>query len=82
LSRYLAPGGRIGIALPGLVAEFPADQVPEHLRPYWDPDFSSFHSTRCWQGLWSRSGTVDVECADILDDGWRDWAAWTELIAP
>lgn len=44
LSRFLAPGGRIGIVVPGLVAELADNQVPEHLEPYWQPDFWTFHS--------------------------------------
>ena len=53
LSRFLAPGGRIGIAMPGLVTEFDDDQVPEHLRSEWEPDFWTFHSPRWWRQLWS-----------------------------
>jgi cyclopropane fatty-acyl-phospholipid synthase-like methyltransferase len=81
LSRFLAPGGRIGIAVPGLVAEFADGQVPEHLRPYWQPDHWTFHSPRWWHQLWSRSGAVEVDHADLLDDGWRDWALWCEVCA-
>lgn len=81
LSRFLAPGGRIGIAVPGLVAEFTDNQVPEHLRPYWQPDCWTFHSPRWWHELWSRSGGVEVDRADLLDDGWRDWALWCEVVA-
>lgn len=81
LSRFVAPGGRLAIAVPALVAEFHDDQVPEHLRDDWRPDFWTFHSPRWWRQLWSRSGTVEVECADLLDDGWLDWAVWTEVRA-
>ncbi|HEX8628472.1 MAG TPA: methyltransferase domain-containing protein [Catenuloplanes sp.] len=81
LSRFLAPGGRIGIAVPGLVDELPDNQVPEHLRPYWQADFWTFHSPGWWRALWGRSGAVDVEQADCLDEGWRDWALWCEVCA-
>ena len=81
LSRFVVPGGRLAIALPALVAEFAGDQVPEHLRDDWTPDFWTFHSPKWWQQLWTRSGTVEVECADLLDGGWLDWAAWNEARA-
>jgi SAM-dependent methyltransferase len=81
LSRFVAPGGRIAIAVPGLTAEFDDDQVPEHLRADWQPDFWTFHSPAWWRRLWSRGGTVDVEHADLLEDGWLDWAEWTEVRA-
>jgi len=77
LSRFVTPGGRIGIAVPALTAEL-GNEVPEHLRAHWEPDFWTFHSPQWWQALWSRSGTVDVETADLLDDGWRDWLLWCE----
>jgi hypothetical protein len=51
------------------------------MQPYWAPDFWTFHSARWWQRLWSRSGQVDVELADFLDRGWRDWALWNETCA-
>ena len=81
LRRFVAPGGRIGIAVPALVAEFDDDEVPEHLLPYWEPDFWTFHSPRWWRQLWSRSGVVEVDRADLLDDGWLDWQRWTEVCA-
>ena len=79
LSRFVAPGGRLGIAVPALVAEI--DEVPEHLRDDWPDDFWTFHSPGWWRQLWSRSGVVEVECADLLDHGWVDWAVWCEVRA-
>lgn len=79
LSRFLAPGGRIGIVAPGLAAELDGG-VPEHLAPYWEPDFWAFHSPAWWQRLWARSGVVDDVHADFLVDGWRDWLDWSEAV--
>jgi SAM-dependent methyltransferase len=81
LSRFVVPGGRLAIALPALVAEFPDDRVPDHLRDDWTADFWTFHSPHWWRQLWTRNGTVEVECADLLDDGWLDWAVWNEARA-
>lgn len=81
LSRFLAPGGRIGIVVPGLVTELTDNEVPEHLEPYWQPDFWTFHSTQWWKRLWTRSGTMRVDRADFLEDGWREWALWCEVCA-
>lgn len=79
LSRFLAPGGSIGIVVPGLTAELD-DGLPEHLTPYWEPDFWTFHSPAWWQRLWSRSGVVEDVRADLLEDGWRDWLDWSEAV--
>jgi SAM-dependent methyltransferase len=81
LSRFVVPGGPIGIVVPGLVAEFVDNQVPEHLRPFWQADFWTCHSSRWWDQLWRRSGVVDVERADFLEEGWRDWALWCDVCA-
>jgi cyclopropane fatty-acyl-phospholipid synthase-like methyltransferase len=81
LSRFVVPGGRIGIAVPALTAELADQQVPEHLQPYWEPDFWTFHSPAWWQRLWARSGVVDDVRSDLLEDGWLDWALWSEVCA-
>jgi SAM-dependent methyltransferase len=81
VARFLRPGGLLGIAVPALVAELNDDRVPEHLQPYWRPEFWTFHSAGWWRQLWSRSGEVDVDVADALEDGWRDWVLWNETCA-
>ena len=67
--------------MPGLVTELTDNEVPEHLQPYWQPDFWTFHSARWWKQLWNRSGTMQVERADLLEEGWREWALWCEVCA-
>ena len=79
LSRFLAPGGQLGIVVPGLTAEID-DRLPDHLRPHWEPDFWAFHSPTWWERLWNRSGVVEEVRADFLQDGWRDWLAWSEAV--
>ncbi|HZM82253.1 MAG TPA: methyltransferase domain-containing protein [Candidatus Limnocylindrales bacterium] len=81
LTRFLRPGGHIGIVVPALAAEFGDHQVPEHLQPHWESGFCTFHSPAWWRRLWERSGTVDVDLADLLEDGWRDWMLWNEVCA-
>ncbi|MFC8147824.1 SAM-dependent methyltransferase [Streptomyces paradoxus] len=83
LTRLLKPGGRIGVVMPALREELEGDEPPAHLREYWqkDPGFWAFHSPAWWGRLWARSGAVEVETADWLDDGWRDWLLWSEVCA-
>jgi cyclopropane fatty-acyl-phospholipid synthase-like methyltransferase len=77
-SRFVRPGGEIGIVCPGIRTEL-GGELPAHLRPYWDPDFWSFHSPEWWQTQWERSRVVRVETADMLSDGWRLWLSWLEI---
>ena len=80
MARYLKPGGQLGIVVPGLSAEI-GELPPEHLRPFWEWDFASFHSPQWWRTLWQRSGKVRVESADMLPDGWREWLCWLDVCA-
>ena len=79
-SRFLKPGGRIGIVVPGLLAEL-ATVPPPSLAKYWDPDFSTFHSPAWWRQHWERSQRVTVEHADSLPHGWEDWLLWDRACA-
>jgi SAM-dependent methyltransferase len=73
----LRPGGRIGIVVPGLVAELGA--LPSHLVDVWDPACWTFHSPDWWRRLWERSGRLHVDHADLLRDGWKEWLLWLDV---
>jgi len=75
-TRFLQPGGQIGIVVPGLVEEL--IEVPPHLAPIWEADWWTFHSPGWWRALWERSGVVEVSVADLLPDGCREWAIWED----
>jgi SAM-dependent methyltransferase len=79
--RFVKPGGRIGIVVPGLMRNLEGGKAPEHLarrQPngdrFWDPaECFSFHTVAWWRRLWEQTGLVNVETADTLPDGWRHW---------
>ena len=72
LTRFLRPGGVLGIALPALVEELADNEVPEHLAPYWSADWwtftrrsggsSSGSAARCWRSsmpiCWRMAGVI------------------------
>ena len=79
LTRFLKPGGRLGIVVPGLTRAFDG-AVPEHLtRPqangkrFWEDECLCFHTAEWWAEHFRRSGKVRVEVADALPEGWRHW---------
>ncbi|MFF9584161.1 SAM-dependent methyltransferase [Streptomyces achromogenes] len=81
LTRLLKPGGRIGVVVPALREEPAGTEPPEHLVPWWEPAFWCFHTAHWWRRHWTRGGAVEVEAADWLEDGWRDWLLWSEVVS-
>jgi SAM-dependent methyltransferase len=81
LVQFVKPGGQIGVAGAGLVDEI-AGELPEHLRKFWTQDLWSFHSARWWRRLWERTGLVEIESADTMNDGWKLWLDWHRRKAP
>ena len=77
-SQFVRPGGQIGIVVPGLRHEL-AEGPPEHLVPYWEWDFCSFHSPEWWRHHWDITTKVEVLSADWIEDGWRQWLLWEEV---
>lgn len=78
LNRLLKPGAQLAIHVPGLRQEIDGDQPPEHMRPYWDWEYFTFHSPQWWARHFFRTGMVDVERAGWLEDGWQYWLTWNE----
>nr|MDT0666306.1 hypothetical protein [Micromonospora sp. DSM 115978] len=79
LTPFLCEGGQLGVVVPGFRREPGDGEPPEHLRPFWDPDFATFHSPAWWERLWRSSGRVDVQRADLVPDGAEHWLRWMEV---
>lgn len=77
-TRFIKPGGQIGIVVPGVREEI-GTAVPEHLRAGWHWDFCSFHSPEWWRAHWEKTGLVDVTAADWMPEGWKLWLRREEL---
>lgn len=75
--RFFRPGAQIGLVMHGLREEY--DRPPGDLLPLWRQSFETWHSPEWWRHHFERTELVDVEMADLLPDGWSDWADWYEL---
>jgi SAM-dependent methyltransferase len=78
-TRFLRPGGVIGMVDPGLMREI-GDTVPDHLaepqsngKVFWEDACWSFHTAAWWETTWRRTSTVRDVAVDTLPDGWRHW---------
>ena len=79
MTRFLRPGGHIGIVVPGLAREIGDAPPPHLLEPqsngtrFWEDECWSFRTAAWWAALWNRCGLVgDVRTA-LQADGWRHW---------
>jgi SAM-dependent methyltransferase len=81
LAQFVKVGGPIGIAQAGRVREVDG-AVPEHLLKLWTQDFWAFHTAAWWRGHWERTGIVEVDTADTMEEGWRRWVEWQRAVAP
>jgi cyclopropane fatty-acyl-phospholipid synthase-like methyltransferase len=75
-TRFLRPGGQIGIVVPGGPEELKG--VPSHLETHWQWEFCTFHTPAWWRRHWKITGRVEVEIANAMPDGWRHWLDWDE----
>ncbi len=79
ISRFVRPGGLLGVVMPGLTREL-AGGPPEHLtqpqangKAFWDESCACFKTAQWWQRHWSQSSAVTDVRAELLPDGWRHW---------
>ncbi len=70
ISRFVKPGGRLGIVVPGIQAEL-SEFPPPHLRPYWVWDFCSLHSASWWRRHWEKTGLLEIDMADTAGGQFR-----------
>jgi SAM-dependent methyltransferase len=79
LTRFVKPGGPIGIAGAGLTREIEGP-VPNHLQAWWEPSLWCLHSASWWRRHWERTGIIAVELADTLPEGWQVWLDWQRTV--
>ena len=77
LARLVRPGGQIGIVVPGMTQELGAEP-PAELKAYWEWEFCTFHTPEWWRLHFARTPGIEVERADWLAEGWKQWMVWME----
>lgn len=81
ITKFLRPGGRIGVVVPAVFEEL-GGRTPEHLAEYWDWEFCCFHGPEWWRTHWEKTRKVTVDLSDALAEGWKDWLDFTEACSP
>jgi cyclopropane fatty-acyl-phospholipid synthase-like methyltransferase len=79
LSRFIRPGGVLGVVVPALMQSIDGP-IPEHLvkpqangKVFWEDGCWSFKTADWWRALWGRNSSVTEVQIDTLPDGWRHW---------
>lgn len=73
--QFLQPCGRLGFASAGVVREV-ASPLPPHLEPLWTTDYWCLRTAHWWREHWARTGLVDLQLAETMDQGWKRWLHW------
>ncbi|ABX43507.1 SAM-dependent methyltransferase [Lachnoclostridium phytofermentans] len=76
---YLKPNGQIGIVVPSVLKEF-HDEIPESIKPYWEPYLYTHHTPEWWRKLWEHSDQLKVEVADTMPNGYENWLLWDKTL--
>jgi len=86
LSRFVKPGGTLGMVAAGLTNDF-EQGIPAHLTrpqshgaPFWEDECICFHTASWWRALWERSNRVEVTVADTMPDGWKHWRDFESVV--
>jgi cyclopropane fatty-acyl-phospholipid synthase-like methyltransferase len=77
-SRFLRPGGLLGIVVPGLVRELGEESPAQLTRMFSGSDLTTLHTPEWWRAHWARTGLVDVLSADHVPDAAGLWLRWTD----
>lgn len=86
LARFLRPGGRLGVVVPGLARPLEGGVPPWLTEPqsngkvFWDPSCRSFLTAEAWSALWAGSPSVTGVVVDAQPDGWRHWADFERAV--
>ena len=76
---YLKPQGQIGIVVPSVLNEF-HDEIPERIKPYWEPYLFTHHTPEWWRKLWEHSEQLKVDVADTMPNGYENWLLWDKTL--
>jgi len=86
LARFLRPGGRLGVVVPGLVRPLAAGVPSWLLEPqsngkvFWEESCRCFLTAEAWRAIWEGSPLLTSVSVDLQPDGWRHWAAFERAI--
>jgi SAM-dependent methyltransferase len=81
LTRFLKPGGQLGIATPGMTREIrELGYIPEHIKALVGWEAIAWHTAEWWRFHWEITELVTVTSARLQENGWQDWLLWARAV--
>ncbi|MGZ0148633.1 SAM-dependent methyltransferase [Kribbella sp. WER1] len=82
ITRFLAPGGQLGVATPAMTREIhELGSIPEHIRAVVGWEALAWHTPEWWRFQWEVTELVDITAARWQEGGWADWLRWSRAVA-
>jgi ubiquinone/menaquinone biosynthesis C-methylase UbiE len=86
LSRFVKPGGAVGVVVVGLMKALDG-QPPACLsmpqkngKIFWEASCRCFKTREFWRDLWSGSPMVKNVAVEVVPDGWRHWRDFEQAV--
>jgi SAM-dependent methyltransferase len=77
ITRFLKPGGQLGVATPAMRREVrDLGEIPAHVKACVGWEAIAWHTADWWRFHWEITELVTVTSARLQEDGWADWLRW------
>jgi SAM-dependent methyltransferase len=77
ITRFLRPGGQLGVATPGMRREIrELGAIPPHIKACVGWEAIAWHTAEWWRFQWDITELVTVTSARLQDGGCDDWLRW------
>ncbi|MFD1936817.1 SAM-dependent methyltransferase [Nonomuraea mangrovi] len=78
ITRFLKPGGQLGVATPGMTREVrDLGAIPPHVKALVGWEAIAWHTADWWRFQWDITELVTVTSARLQENGWHDWLLWS-----
>ena len=86
IKKYLKPGGKIGIVVPGVHNELNGN-IPEYFLKkqksggvFWEWDCCTFHTENWWKAHWQNYPFFNLIKSEKMEDGGHLWLTWQKAL--
>ena len=70
--KFLKPGGKIGMIVPGYIKDIDAG-IPDYIPDFLGDELWTWQTLSWWKALWDKDDSVSIDAADILPNGCDLW---------